>query len=1131
VPVEYTVLGPLAVWHEGTQVPLGGRKQRAVLAILLLRANQVVTPDALIDDLWGAHAPASAAHTLQVYVSRLRNALRASGVPDDVLVTRPAGYLLRVELGELDLDRFERLAAEGRRSLEAGSSERAAAKLAEALGLWKGTPFADLAFEPFALLEGERLSERRLVALEDRIDADLALGRHRDLVAELGSLVAHHPLRERLRGQQMLTLYRAGRQADALSAYRDAHEHLVGELGLEPSRELQALEQAVLRQDASLDLPAVEPSPAEAPTTPAPLAPPSRARRAPVVSSGRRALLGGAVVVLLLLGVGALAAWRSGSGAHRLAARAVHANAVVFADAASLHVLAQQDTGGRPAGIAIDGDSIWVTDAANDRVLQVSRTSHGVQERIPVGQSPSGIVATSGAIWVANTGSGSISEVNPASGTVVATIAVGNAPTALAAGAGAIWVADATDGTLRRIDPRTASVVATIPLAQPLTDLAVGGGAVWVTSSASGLLIRIDPRRNLPTQTIAVGNEPGSVAIAAGSVWVSNGPDNTISRVDDATGAVSKLNATDPGDLAVSGAYLLVARQREPDIQELDLASGSLRRTISTGSPVGAQASDGGDLAFVTLASPESHRGGTLRAVGGEDLDSIDPGEAYSSTDWQVLSLTNDGLLTYARSAGPAGATIVPDLAVSLPLIQGDGRIFTFRLRAGARYSSGAPVRPEDVRTSIERQYRAATGLAALGVPIEGAEGCSRARCDLSRGIEVDAGTRTITFRLDAPDPAFLYQLALPFGAILPARSAAVGAPRLGLPATGAYLIARYEPGLEVVLERNPRFRPWSPVAQPEGFPDRIVIRIGLGAGQQAAAVSRGTADVMLETPAQPDLDRLSRQRPLQVHSSTLPEVVALFVNTRRPPFADPAVRRALALAVDRDTVVRLLGGARRARPTCQILPASFPGYAPFCPATLNPNAGGVWHAPDLSRARRAVESSGTAGMAVTVSTVRDDPQKLAIGRYVAQVLHQLGYRTTVRVYRGTNEYYAAVGRASNRSQVGFFGWTADYQAGSAFFQPLFTCASFRPTARFNLNAAGYCDHRIDRRIAAASLLQATNVAAANRAWQSIDRSITSAVPWIPLANPTAVDYVATRVGNYQRHPTFGILLDELWVR
>ena len=179
---------------------------------------------ALIDELWGERPPPSAAHTLQVYVSRLRSAFRQSGGDEGDLVTRPPGYVLRVGFGELDLQRFEHLAEEGRRALASDSPERAAERLREALALWRGDPLADLAFEPFARIDVERLEELRLAALEDRIDADLALGRHTALVPETERLVAQYPLRERLRGQLMLALYRAGRQADALTAYRETRE-------------------------------------------------------------------------------------------------------------------------------------------------------------------------------------------------------------------------------------------------------------------------------------------------------------------------------------------------------------------------------------------------------------------------------------------------------------------------------------------------------------------------------------------------------------------------------------------------------------------------------------------------------------------------------------------------------------------------------------------------------------------------------------------------------------------------------------------------------------------------------------------------------------------------------------------
>ena len=324
--------------------------------------------------------------------------------------------------------------------------------------LWTGAPLADLAFEPFAQSEVPRLEEHRLDALEDRIDADLALGRHRELTAELGWLVARHPLRERMRGQLMLALYRSGRQADALAAYRDAHEYLVAELGLEPSRSLQSLEQAMLRQDDALD-----PFVTHLAVSVAPAAPRSPGRRL-----RQRRLLAGLVLGVLLLGCSAvLLALQRSSAAGRLVAADVQANAIVIADTAGLHLQGQQDSGGRPAGISIGAGSIWVTDAVNDRVLRVDRASRQLQDRIEVGHDPTGLVATRDGIWVADTGSGTVSQINPASDTVVATIRVGNAPTAVAAGAGAVWVADASDGTLRRIDPGTAAVVATIRWRSP----------------------------------------------------------------------------------------------------------------------------------------------------------------------------------------------------------------------------------------------------------------------------------------------------------------------------------------------------------------------------------------------------------------------------------------------------------------------------------------------------------------------------------------------------------------------------------------------------------------------------------------------------------------------------------------
>jgi DNA-binding SARP family transcriptional activator len=245
--MDFRILGPLEVADGDALVALPGAKQRALLTILLLRVNEVVSTDRLIDDLWGDEPPGSGRTALQVRISQLRKALGPAG---EVLITRPAGYILKVAPQQFDLHRFERLVEEA----DAAAPAVAARKLREALALWRGPPLADLAYESFAQAAIGRLEELRLGVLEKRIEADLALGRHADLVAELEGFVTEHPLRERVRAQLLLALYRCGRQAEALAAYQAARRTLIEELGIEPSPPLRGLQQAILRQDPSLEL-------------------------------------------------------------------------------------------------------------------------------------------------------------------------------------------------------------------------------------------------------------------------------------------------------------------------------------------------------------------------------------------------------------------------------------------------------------------------------------------------------------------------------------------------------------------------------------------------------------------------------------------------------------------------------------------------------------------------------------------------------------------------------------------------------------------------------------------------------------------------------------------------------------
>ena len=261
---------------------LGGSRQRSVLAILLLHANEVVPSDRLIDLVWDGSAPPTAATALQGYVSQLRKAIEPDRTQPTVIVTEGRGYVARVAPGQLDVSRFEQLTRQGRDHLAAGRPQQAADTFADALALWRGPALANVRNEAFAQEPIRRLDELRIAATEDHVEARLALGEHRELVAQLETLVAQHPLRERLRGQLMLALYRSGRQAEALEAFAAGRRLLVDELGIEPGEPLRALHQRILEQDPAL----AAPHPAAADR------PPRVARPAPTPRPGRGARRG-----------------------------------------------------------------------------------------------------------------------------------------------------------------------------------------------------------------------------------------------------------------------------------------------------------------------------------------------------------------------------------------------------------------------------------------------------------------------------------------------------------------------------------------------------------------------------------------------------------------------------------------------------------------------------------------------------------------------------------------------------------------------------------------------------------------------------------------------------------------------
>jgi ABC-type transport system substrate-binding protein/DNA-binding SARP family transcriptional activator len=1111
-PLEFRILGPFEARRDGRALELPAGKSRALLALLLLHRNEVVSVDTLVDGLWGERPPATAAKNVQVYVSHLRKTLG-----DGMLLTRTPGYVLRLEPGRLDADRFQALLEEARGQQPAQAAER----LRAALALWRGEALADFRYDSFAQEEIRRLEELRISALEERLEADLALGRHEDVLSELESLVRAHPLRERLQGQLMLARYRCGRQAEALEAYRAARRRLVEQLGLEPSPELQRLERAILAHDPSL-------------AAPPRIAPPVQATTAPSLIRAYRGrlLVAAGVIVITAAAVGA-GLRLSGGGSRTLRASP---NSVAVVDARHDSVRRVIEDVGRLGGIASSAHAVWATDTANDFLLRIDPTRGTIQDRIPVGHGPTGVAVGDGQVWVVNQLDRTVSEVNAQAGKEVDTFPVGNGADAIAFGHGSVWVANDTDGTLTRIDPAGSTGPKTIPLVGTPASIAIGPQGVWVTSSSTGELLLVDPRINQVTLRRSIGNGPTGVALGAGRVWVANGPDGTLSRFDPGSGTVRKLLVgSSPVAVAFGNGALWVTNGSGGTVTRIDPKTSSTR-DVSVGNEPTALTVAGRDIWTTVLPSPASHRGGTLRVMYEANPygDSADPaGWRGAFSQWQMLGLTNDGLVTYRRIGGLAGETLVPDLATSLPEPTSGGRAYTFRVRRGIHYSNGVPVRPEDFRRGIERVFKVGgTYVQSFYTGIVGGKGCARRPegCDLGRGIVADDRAYTVTFHLTSADPEFLYKLAFPMADAVPRGTPDHDIGRTPLPATGPYMTRSFSAGRSWLLVRNPRFEVWSGDAQPNGYPNRILLRTYAKASTSAevSAIEHGTADVLLDPPSD-RVRELATRYTNQLRSDPYGATSALVMNTRVPPFDKLAVRKALNYAIDRRKIGAFTGGSLTARPTCQILPPTLLGYRPYCPYTIDPSSGGSWTAPDLAKAEQLVDSSGTRGMKVTLLVDSTEPTG-KIGPYAVSVLNRLGYRAALEnvtpwVFPGR------LPDSRERAQIGWFAWLQDFPAPSGFIDALLSCRAFVPRSSHNVNMSEFCNAGVDRQIRRALTLQPSDPAAAGAVWSRIDRELVDQAPWVPLYNPRALTALSARVGNYQYHPFWRLLLDQVWVR
>ena len=948
------------------------------------------------------------------------------------------------------------------------------------------------------------------------------------MIGELDALIDEHPLREQLHARRMLALYRCGRQAEALEAYRDARAVLVEQVGVEPGGELRRLQEAILAQDPALDG-AAAPPPTQA--RPPPARPPPHRRTGALIA---------AAAVLLLAG------------------------------AAAFGISRVLEPDGLPG---IDENYVGLIDPDGGRITK----------EYLVGRGPGAVVAGGGSTWVANTLAGTISRIDREHAQVV-TIDVGGAPHGLAFGAGSLWVADGDARSVAQIDPGTNKVHAAdrrrqraerrglrrrravgcirgrrdarSNRARPWTGKAAdpsrlepdrdgrrrgcalgrerGGGHGHPGRAALGHRGAGDPRRQRPERRrnrrgrgmggerprrdgladrpgeergdgdVRVGGEPTAVAAGDGAVWVAGGEDGTIARVDPETTEVVER--------------------------------------IHTGNSPSAVTVAGGRVWATAVAPQATHRGGTLRV-----LVSAIPPKALS-IDWideygynwqaaQATSLAYDGLVGYRRVSGAAGATIVGALATDAPRPSHDGLTYVFTLRRGLRYSDGRPVRPEDFRASMERflqvtRHQFTPWFAA----IVGAPRCvnRRARCDLSRGIETDPRARTITIHLTRPDGDFLHKLTQPFAFVVPSDTPRHLTGDHAPPGTGPYRFASWNVNRGGTLVRNPYFRSRASRARPIGFADRIEVEVRgrrkRDIEKQIEDVQRGTADVtVLSGPGdalvRPErLGQLSAQSPGQLHSVPTAATGWMFLNVRRRPFDSLSVRRALNYATDRARIVAIDGGPEIASPTCQIVPKGFPAYQPYCPYTAQRTSGGGWSAPDVARARRLIAQSGRAGARVVVWAPAYERE---IGRYYTALLDELGFEASLRVI-GNDKYFPKIGDPRTGAQIGFFGWIADYVSPSTFISSPFACAGLSESGSGAPNISRVCDRQLERQIDAALAAEGAQAAAA---WAAADRRIVDLAAVVPQTNGRAVLLTSKRVGNFQHHLQWFTLLDQLWVR
>jgi DNA-binding SARP family transcriptional activator/ABC-type transport system substrate-binding protein len=993
--VEFRLLGLLEVCRDGERLVLGGPKQRAVLAILVLHANEVVPRGRLLADVWGDRTPGSE-HSLDVHISRLRKILSSGCGESAVLIRRDRGYLLRVEAGSLDLVRFEQQIEAGEQALAEGRTAEAARLLKEGLGLWRGEPLAEFSDQGFARAEAGRLKERRLAALEARIDADLELGRAAAIAGELETLVRANPFRERFRAQLMLALYRAGRQGEALAVYTDSRTLLIEELGIEPGSELRELQCAILAQDPGLLL-ARPARLAPAATGGAGVEQPAKLRR-----PGRRRLLllsaaGCLAVTAVLVSVPI-------SGSPPSAPGMIQPGSVAFLDARSGRVVGDlqaapgvgfvrsglgsiwelEDGGvllqinrrtrqltrsisvGVNAGdVAVGEGAVWITDADSQTLVRVGPQYGDVARiRLPAtGLSKpgtgGGVAVGAGSVWVAQ-GLSRIARISPASGQVESSLPVADA-TVVAFGERAVWVAASDLGTLMKIDPRTNAIAWSTRIGPGICCLAAGGGYLWAANNAGIWKLATDGR---VLDTITTPSQTGNISFGDGALWVTNDAAGTVMRIDPRTDATSKYRV----------GHLLTGISVEGQIIAVSVhqTAGDLLAHLS------------GPILQVRDQDWFNHTDPAVAAA---------PGSADQPWEQQLQYATCARLLTYPDAPAPAGWQLVPEIAASWPSLSPDGRTYTFTITPGFRFSppSDQMVTATTFKYTIERALSPALGpdppALSVASDIAGLPAYRAGASPHISGIRATKNTLEITLVRRAPD--FPERIALSYFCPVPIGTpAVVNGLQDPVPSAGPYYLSGNIGGVAAVLRPNPSYRGSRPRRLAA-----IVYREQPRTGEAVADIQAGRADYVAEpdpvlaqqAPVARRFGQPSAGQPHRYYVTPLLATDELAFDTRHGPFADPRLRQAVSYALDRPALAAALGDLA----TGHYLP---PGMPASPQRHVSPPTG-----PDLGRARAL---AGPRTQRATLA-VCSDPGCLKLGQIIQANLERIGLHIQLRPYAG----------------------------------------------------------------------------------------------------------------------------------